>query len=477
MVKDELLIPNDISIWNASQYELTGYINDVNTEYTQVLMEFGSNGRWSNVYDYGVQRNSVNIKNGEKAYYLYDGRGSVANLTSQRGASMVYYEYNIYGEADASRAGVHNPYRYNAEYTDAATGLQYLRARYYDPETSRFMTKDTYLGEINDPLSRHLYTYTRNNPINLIDPSGHLFGLLIGAVIVAAAAYGSYRAVKNYNEQSAQIRSQQANYESQATVQENVTTRPQNLRAPTSADQVGSFSYYNERDNKVVTFTTAAAYYEYKKLCEDLDKLLASNIVHNTLDAVGVIPGVGEVADAINGTIYLAEGDYTNAALSYVSCIPLGGDAVGKGGKLVNSAIDASDDILDLASDTLRQTDNIADTASDVIRNTDNVGWHVGDPIDNLTKAGNEPAWSTVRQRYWKNEAYYNAGNYDADNLERMKKGLAPQSVNPNTGELESMELHHIIPQRDSGPNTTDNLMPLWPDEHALVDPYRNTGR
>lgn len=90
MVKDELLIPNDIGILKASQYELTGYINDVNTGYTQVLMEFGSNGRWSNVYDYGVQRNSVNIKNGEKAYYLYDGRGSVANLTSQRGASMVY---------------------------------------------------------------------------------------------------------------------------------------------------------------------------------------------------------------------------------------------------------------------------------------------------------------------------------------------------------------------------------------------------
>jgi hypothetical protein len=28
-------------------------------------------------------------------------------------------------------------------------------------------------------------------------------------------------------------------------------------------------------------------------------------------------------------------------------------------------------------------------------------GWKVGDLIDNLTKAGNEPSWSTVKSRYW----------------------------------------------------------------------------
>lgn len=67
------------------------------------------------------------------------------------------------------------------------------------------MTKDTYLGEINDPLSRSLYTYTRNNPINLIDPSGHLFGLIIGLITVGVATYGTYRAVSDRNEHAAQI--------------------------------------------------------------------------------------------------------------------------------------------------------------------------------------------------------------------------------------------------------------------------------
>ena len=104
-------------------------------------------------------------------------------------------------------------------------------------------------------------------------------------------------------------------------------------------------------------------------------------------------------------------------------------------------------------------------------------GWHVGNPIDKLTSAGKEPAWSTVRQRYWKNEAFYNAESYSAENLARMQKGLAPQRVNPLTGELESMELHHIDPQRNNGPNTYDNLEKLWPDEHAAIDEYRHTGR
>lgn len=378
MVKDELLIPNEISIWNASQYELTGYINDVNTEYTQVLMEFGSNGRWSNVYDYGVQRNSVNIKNGEKAYYLYDGRGSVANLTSQRGASMVYYEYNIYGEADASRAGVHNPYQYNAEYTDAATGLQYLRARYYDPETSRFMTKDTYLGEINDPLSRNLYTYTCNNPINLIDPSGHIgIGaiLLIAGVAITAIStvYTTYKETTNRNERTNQIRSELSTKEQGAL---------DVVHADSAPDVLPENTYYNARDKKLVTFKTAAEYYEYKELCEELDELdkgLVSTIIHNTLDLIGFVPGYGEIADGINAAFYFAEGDNVNGGLSLAAAaIPIGGDLLGKGGRVVDSFVGSTDDIAGAIGDIAKQGDNIGNA----LKNIDNADGLIDDVVD-----------------------------------------------------------------------------------------------
>ena len=68
---------------------------------------------------------------------------------------------------------IQNPYTYNAEYIDASTGNQYLRARYYDLEEGIFLTQDSYLGSLLEPLSQNLYTYAENNPVNYSDPSGH----------------------------------------------------------------------------------------------------------------------------------------------------------------------------------------------------------------------------------------------------------------------------------------------------------------
>lgn len=42
-----------------------------------------------------------------------------------------------------------------------------------DPEIGRFISQDSYRGELNDPGQWHLYTYCANNPINYVDPSGH----------------------------------------------------------------------------------------------------------------------------------------------------------------------------------------------------------------------------------------------------------------------------------------------------------------
>jgi RHS repeat-associated protein len=100
-------------------------------------------------------------------------------------------------------------------------------------------------------------------------------------------------------------------------------------------------------------------------------------------------------------------------------------------------------------------------------------GWKTGDPIDKPTAAGNTPAWSTARARYWKNEAQNNPGNYSKEDLERMQKGLAPQRVNPDTGKTESKELHHDPPQRAGG---LKDVKQVWPGEHEAIDPYRKTG-
>ena len=57
----------------------------------------------------------------------------------------------------------------------------------------------------------------------------------------------------------------------------------------------------------------------------------AYNII---LDLAGIVPGLGEFADAANALDYARKGDYTMSALSVVSMIPEIGDIVGKGGKI-----------------------------------------------------------------------------------------------------------------------------------------------
>jgi hypothetical protein len=97
-------------------------------------------------------------------------------------------------------------------------------------------------------------------------------------------------------------------------------------------------------------------------------------------------------------------------------------------------------------------------------------GWRVGDPIDALTRAGNEPAWSTVRARYWKNAAAAaEEGEYSAANLARMQAGRPP--LHDELGV--PMELHHLEPRAQGGTNAIENLAEVWPWEHAADDPFR----
>ncbi|KGM13804.1 hypothetical protein N869_09580 [Cellulomonas bogoriensis 69B4 = DSM 16987] len=102
------------------------------------------------------------------------------------------------------------------------------------------------------------------------------------------------------------------------------------------------------------------------------------------------------------------------------------------------------------------------------------MGWSRGDDIYSATRAGNSPSWSTVRARFWKNEAanpHY--GPWTDAQLARMSTGRAPQRYNPDKGGIESMELsHEPVPFRAGG--TT--VVPRWPQDHAAVDPFRHPG-
>jgi RHS repeat-associated protein len=60
-----------------------------------------------------------------------------------------------------------------SEYSGDSTQLLYLRARQYASKTGRFLTKDTWAGDYNKPLSLNHWIYTAGNPINFTDPTGN----------------------------------------------------------------------------------------------------------------------------------------------------------------------------------------------------------------------------------------------------------------------------------------------------------------
>ena len=161
---------------NAKGYTLTEYINEINRENTEVLAEYGADEKVRQAYTYGEsgigERVSVD-KSEESSYYLYDGRNSVTGILTETANLTNSYQYDSYGNLTSGTADGVNYYGYNGESTNVKTGLQYLRARYYNAENGTFTTEDSDLGTTENPLTRNRYDYTTNNPLNYSDPTGH----------------------------------------------------------------------------------------------------------------------------------------------------------------------------------------------------------------------------------------------------------------------------------------------------------------
>ncbi len=154
-------------------YELIEYILNVNTQYTQVLMELNENGAMDAVYTYGVSRLTEDRFTGESNFYLYDPAGNVAGITDQDGYLWQSYRYDAFGNATFGSPQYDNEYTFNAESYNPNIQSQYLRARYYDMVKGNFLTEDSYLGDIRNPLTLNRYSYCIGNPLFYDDPSGH----------------------------------------------------------------------------------------------------------------------------------------------------------------------------------------------------------------------------------------------------------------------------------------------------------------
>ena len=125
--------------------------------------------------------------------YLYRKNvfGDVEEIYSAEGTLVGKYRYTAFGECeietDANGIATKNPFRYRGYYYDAETGLYYLKTRYYDPETGRFITIDDISYLAPDTINGlNLYAYCGNNPILYVDYNGN-FPVPIWLIIMGFA--------------------------------------------------------------------------------------------------------------------------------------------------------------------------------------------------------------------------------------------------------------------------------------------------
>ena len=102
-----------------------------------------------------------------------DAQGSTRNLTDASGTPTDTYRNTAYGELYDFDGPTTTNYRYTGQQFDSLTGLYSLRARYYDPANGRFLSRDTWPINYQNPIELNRYVYTANNPVNYADPSGY----------------------------------------------------------------------------------------------------------------------------------------------------------------------------------------------------------------------------------------------------------------------------------------------------------------
>jgi RHS repeat-associated protein len=159
--------------------QVTNFSWDTNASLPELALERDGAGATLRRYTYGHQRIAMTSA-GSEHFYHHDRLGSVTAVTGMLGSPEATYDYEPYGALRSSTGTLANPMGFAGQYRDPGTGLQYLRARYYDQGTGRFLSMDPVVGG-----SCNAYDYACADPVNLADPSGKF---VIVPILVAAAA-------------------------------------------------------------------------------------------------------------------------------------------------------------------------------------------------------------------------------------------------------------------------------------------------
>lgn len=148
--------------------------------FRDIVLEFNNNDQLQAKFTHGPGVDEPLEMNRNNSVYFYhtDGLGSITAFTDVNGNTVQSYAYSSFGETKVyNQSGnevnpnqmIQSPYAYTAREWDYEIGLNYHRARYYDPYTGRFLSPDPIHFKGGDA---NLFRYVRNNPLRYVDPSG-----------------------------------------------------------------------------------------------------------------------------------------------------------------------------------------------------------------------------------------------------------------------------------------------------------------
>lgn len=131
-------------------------------------------------YTYGNDLLTQTI-DAQSFFYLADALGSVKALANQSENLTDNYTYSPYGRLIEHVGTSENAFMFTGEQYGFESENYYLRARYYSPNSGRFINRDTYDGKMVEPITQNHYAYANSSPSMYVDPSGK-FGFLVGAM-------------------------------------------------------------------------------------------------------------------------------------------------------------------------------------------------------------------------------------------------------------------------------------------------------
>ena len=185
------IYPRDTTWLEMTDYHDNNWFNQVKIKHLYAKEYFLDNETSNLEAEEDLQTQDLQTKkliSSQLTYHFGDHLGSSSFTINELHQKILQIsDYYAFGQKrtfeNLDNSSLKNRKQFTGKEQDEGTNLYYFGARYYDSEIGRFVSVDPVVinlilvnkNLLQDPQSLNVYTYSRNNPIRLIDPTGNFW--------------------------------------------------------------------------------------------------------------------------------------------------------------------------------------------------------------------------------------------------------------------------------------------------------------